>query len=208
MKAGAAVDVAQGVDAGHVGLQPLVRPRCSRACPSRTPAAARLSASVLGVRPAATSRCEPRQRALALRRPRTVKRESCRPSSRPDSRAGGCRAAPRCRPRAGSRRPPRRRPRPRGQQLRAALHDGDGAAEAAEHLPELQPDVAAAQHQQVLGHRVQFHDRGGVQHRHGRPALEVAARPGARPVLMKIVSARDRARRAVLKPHLAASSGR
>ena len=36
------------------------------------------------------------------------------------------------------------------QELTAALHDGHPAAEAAEHLPELEPDVAAAEHEEVL----------------------------------------------------------
>jgi hypothetical protein len=44
-------------------------------------------------------------------------------------------------------------------QARGALDDGDLAAEPAEHLPELQPDVAAAEDDQVLREFVQLHDR-------------------------------------------------
>ena len=44
-------------------------------------------------------------------------------------------------------------------QARGALDDGDLAAEPAEHLPELQPDVAAAEDDQVLRELVQLHDR-------------------------------------------------
>ncbi len=44
-------------------------------------------------------------------------------------------------------------------QARGVLDDRDLAAEPAEHLPELQPDVAAAEDDQVLGELVQLHDR-------------------------------------------------
>ncbi len=50
-----------------------------------------------------------------------------------------------------------------GQQVRAALHNSNLAAEAAEHLSELQPDVSSANNQQVLRHRVQFHNRSRIQ---------------------------------------------
>ena len=49
------------------------------------------------------------------------------------------------------------------QELAAALDDGHAAAEPAEHLPELEPDVAAAEHEQVLGHLVELHDGGRVE---------------------------------------------
>ena len=39
--------------------------------------------------------------------------------------------------------------------LRPCLEDGDAAAEAAEHLGEFQPDIAAADDHQVVGHRVE-----------------------------------------------------
>ena len=67
----------------------------------------------------------------------------------------------------------------------AALHDRHPAAEPAEHLAELQPDVAAAEHEQVLRHRVQLHDRGRVQRRHLVQPLHSGA-AGRPPVLMKI----------------------
>ena len=54
----------------------------------------------------------------------------------------------------------------------AALHYRDAAAEAPEHLPELHADVAAAQHQQVLGQGVKLHDAGGVQVRHPIQAVQ------------------------------------
>src|ERR1700731_611087 len=45
------------------------------------------------------------------------------------------------------------------QQARGVLDDGDLAAEPAEHLPEFQSDVAAADDDQVLWKLVQLHDR-------------------------------------------------
>ncbi len=67
-----------------------------------------------------------------------------------------------------------------GQELAAALHDGHPAAEPAEHLPELEPDVAAAQHDEVLGHPVQLHDRGRVERGHPVEPLDVGrGRPAA-----------------------------
>src|SRR5262249_13302400 len=44
------------------------------------------------------------------------------------------------------------------QELTAAVDDGDPAAEAAEHLPELQADVPAAQDEQVLRQLSQLED--------------------------------------------------
>jgi hypothetical protein len=61
----------------------------------------------------------------------------------------------------------------------ATLHDGDLAAEAAEHLAELEPDVAAAQHQQVRGQLIQLHDRAGIEARRVLEAGDVQPR-GAR----------------------------
>jgi len=49
------------------------------------------------------------------------------------------------------------------EQLVAPVHDRDPGSEATEHLPELQPDVAAADHQKMFGDVSQFHDRGGVE---------------------------------------------
>jgi hypothetical protein len=44
------------------------------------------------------------------------------------------------------------------KELGAALDDRHPAAETAEHLPKLEPNVASAEDQQVLGHLIQFHD--------------------------------------------------
>ena len=49
----------------------------------------------------------------------------------------------------------------------------DAAAEAPEHLRELERDVRAAEHDEVLGKRVQFEDRGVVQERHGVDAVDL-----------------------------------
>ena len=48
----------------------------------------------------------------------------------------------------------------------AHLDDGDLAAEAAEHLPELEPDVAAADDDEVLGDEVDVHHRAVGEERH------------------------------------------
>src|SRR5205823_561939 len=40
------------------------------------------------------------------------------------------------------------------------------AAEASKHLAKFKPDIATAQHQQVIRYRVQFHDRCRVQRWH------------------------------------------
>jgi hypothetical protein len=67
-------------------------------------------------------------------------------------------------------------------QARAHLHHRDARAEAAEHLRELQADVAAADHDEVLGHEVDVHHRdvGEIGHRfdsrhlrHARPPTDV-----------------------------------
>src|SRR6266545_3927439 len=49
------------------------------------------------------------------------------------------------------------------KELAAALRDRHAAAQAPEQLAELQPDVAAADNEQMLRHRIQLHDRGRVQ---------------------------------------------
>src|SRR5205807_4954399 len=65
-----------------------------------------------------------------------------------------------------------------GQQLLPPLHDRHPAAEPAEHLPELEPDVAAAHDQEVLGNLAQIHDRRRVQ---GGNAVEAGHRGLGRP---------------------------
>jgi hypothetical protein len=52
------------------------------------------------------------------------------------------------------------------------LHDRHAAAQPPKQLAELQPDVAAAENEQMLRHRIQLHDRGRVQVRHGVDAFE------------------------------------
>src|SRR6202043_2230430 len=47
--------------------------------------------------------------------------------------------------------------------LTAGLDDGDAAAEAAEHLPELEAHVTPSENQEVFGDGVEFHDRGAVE---------------------------------------------
>src|SRR5262245_50511934 len=65
---------------------------------------------------------------------------------------------------------------------RGHLDHGDARAEAAEHLAELQPDVAAADDDEVLGHEIDVHDRlvgevgnafDALQLGHERPAAYV-----------------------------------
>jgi hypothetical protein len=46
---------------------------------------------------------------------------------------------------------------------RSHLDDGNFAPETAEHLPELEPDVAATDNDQMLGHEVDFHERAIVE---------------------------------------------
>ena len=64
------------------------------------------------------------------------------------------------------------------------------AAEPAEHLPELEPDIAAAEHEQVLGHLVELHDGGGVERRDPVEAFDVWC-GGRPPVLMKTQVGRE-----------------
>ena len=49
-----------------------------------------------------------------------------------------------------------------GEELGAAVDEGDAAPEAAEHLAELDADVAAAEDQEVIGDLVELHE-GGVR---------------------------------------------
>ena len=46
---------------------------------------------------------------------------------------------------------------------RSHLDDRHLATETSKHLPELKPDVAAADYDQVLGHEVDFHERAIVE---------------------------------------------
>jgi hypothetical protein len=67
-----------------------------------------------------------------------------------------------------------------GEQLIVALHHGDVAAEAAEHLRELETDVAASENQQMLRDVRQLHDGGRIERRDLVEALESGAgRPAA-----------------------------
>jgi hypothetical protein len=52
-----------------------------------------------------------------------------------------------------------------GKQARAALDHCHAAAETAEHLAELQADVAASEHDVVVGNLVELHDARGVEGR-------------------------------------------
>src|SRR3989442_3437706 len=73
------------------------------------------------------------------------------------------------------------------------LDDSDLASKSAEHLPELQPHVAAAHYDQMLGKKVDFHHRAvgeifdlfeSGHWRHGRAAADVDEDPiGRYPVL-------------------------
>ena len=47
----------------------------------------------------------------------------------------------------------------RCDQARPHLDDGDFASESPEHLPELQPDIAAAHDDQVPGKKINVHHR-------------------------------------------------
>ncbi len=49
-----------------------------------------------------------------------------------------------------------------GEQLRGALHDGDTTAEPSKQLPELESDVAATEHHEVLGNFPKLHDGRAV----------------------------------------------
>ena len=77
------------------------------------------------------------------------------------------------------------------QELLAALHDGHRAAEAAEHLGELQADVAPAEDEQLPRNLLQLHDRGGVEEGHlSSPAAP--ARPAGARVDEDLAAARRR----------------
>ncbi len=56
----------------------------------------------------------------------------------------------------------------------AIVNNRHAAAEPPEHLPEFQPDVAAAEHQQMFRHRLQLHDRGVGQKRNRVQSREFA----------------------------------
>ncbi len=61
------------------------------------------------------------------------------------------------------------------------MHDGHAAAEPPKQLPEFQAHVAAAEHKQVLGNEVQFHDRRAIEKWHLLEALQLGhrwTRPG------------------------------
>ena len=74
-------------------------------------------------------------------------------------------------------------------QARAFLDDGDFAAEAAEHLPELQADVAAADDHQVARQDVEL-DHGAVgEIGDGRATPGMSGTMARPPTLMKICSA-------------------
>ena len=112
-----------------------------------TPAAARLRRSVLGTRPAATSRCEPASVGLPVRRldgqlDAAVRawRHPHRPGFQQHLHAVLAQDVAHRVGHVGVL---------AGEQLPAPLHDRHLAAKAAEHLAELQPDVAPADHQQV-----------------------------------------------------------
>ena len=77
----------------------------------------------------------------------------------------------------------------------AHLDDGDLGAEAAVHLRELQPDVAAADHHQVLGHRVELR-ACAVLVRYGTASTPGMSGTRARPpTLMKMRCGAQHARR-------------
>ena len=61
-------------------------------------------------------------------------------------------------------------------QARALLDHGDGGAEAVESLGELEADVAAADHDEVAGQRVEGEDRFVVERRHVVHPRQVGAR--------------------------------
>ena len=50
-----------------------------------------------------------------------------------------------------------------GQELAAALDHRHLAAEPPEHLGELEPDIAATQHDEVVRYPIELHDRGRVE---------------------------------------------
>ena len=50
--------------------------------------------------------------------------------------------------------------------MATALHDGDLAPEATEHLREFESHVSGAEHDEMPGDTIQLHDAGGIQKRH------------------------------------------
>src|SRR5689334_18646432 len=52
------------------------------------------------------------------------------------------------------------------QQAIAPLNDGDAAPKSPVQLPEFETNVATAKDQQVLGHRLELHDGGGIERLH------------------------------------------
>src|SRR5260370_8157986 len=62
------------------------------------------------------------------------------------------------------------------QQLPRRLHDGHSAAKPPEQLPEFQAHVTAAEHQQMFGNTVQFHDRSAVEKWHIRQSIQLGHR--------------------------------
>src|SRR6059036_1241195 len=143
-----------------------------------TPAAPRLRASVLGDRPVASSTCEPSSACsdppfcTVTRSPPSLARSTdatfvLSSTSTPSSQnladlLGDVGVLA-------------------WRELRGALDDRHAAAEAAEHLPELKPDVAASQDQEVLRQHGEFHDRRGVERGNGvEPLQRGASRAAAR----------------------------
>src|SRR3981081_2323696 len=63
-----------------------------------------------------------------------------------------------------------------GEQLSAQLNNGHAAAKAPEELSKLHSDIAAAQYQQVLGNRIEFHDGDVVQSRNVVEAFQFGTR--------------------------------
>jgi len=65
-----------------------------------------------------------------------------------------------------------------GKQLLVAVHDRHPAPEAPKHLGELEADIPAAEHKQVVRHRGKLHHRRGVQ---SRDAVQPRKRGPGRP---------------------------
>ena len=160
------------------------------------PAASRPRSSVFGTRPTASSRCVPGSRGAPSLQSRPTERPSasfCRlmhsassRSSMPSARRKSWIASDTS---SSS----------RATSARAHLDDGDAAAEAAEHLRELEPDVAAADDHEMRRDEVEIHHRDvrqighRIEPRHlrdQRPAADVdedlvraqhlPSRPGSR----------------------------
>ena len=180
----AAVAVAQRPDAGHVGAQLRRRPRCSRARRwRRRPSRARdRRCSAAGRRPAA--------RAMPTTLGAPSRAVDARPRRRRRAARSGCtrrRCARRC-PRASrmSRIASETSSSSRRDQARALLDDGDLGAEAAVHLRELEPDVAAADDHQVARQRVEREHRRVGEVRARRRCRAGRARSARPPTLMKM----------------------